>query len=54
MLTGIKTQYQGMECLPEELKGRAFYQPTGRGLEQRLAERIEEIKRIRAERAKAE
>jgi putative ATPase len=30
-----------MECLPERLRGRRFYRPTGRGLEAELAERIE-------------
>jgi putative ATPase len=29
-----------MECLPEPLRGARFYQPTNRGLESRIAERI--------------
>ena len=33
-----------MECLPEWLRGRAFYQPTDRGLEQRIRERLEAIR----------
>jgi putative ATPase len=33
-----------MECLPESLVGTRFYEPTKRGLEQRIAERLEEIR----------
>jgi putative ATPase len=33
-----------MECLPESLVGTRFYEPTSRGLEQRIAERLEEIR----------
>jgi len=33
-----------MECLPESLVGVRFYEPTNRGLEQRIAERLEEIR----------
>jgi putative ATPase len=42
-----------MECLPESLKGRRYYQPTAEGREKLLAQRMEEIRRIReAKRAK--
>jgi putative ATPase len=30
----------GMECLPEELAGTEFYEPTERGVEPRIAERL--------------
>jgi putative ATPase len=33
-----------MECLPESLAGTRFYEPTNRGLEQRISERLEEIR----------
>ncbi len=33
-----------MECLPESLVGTRFYEPTNRGLEQRIAERLDEIR----------
>jgi putative ATPase len=36
-----------MECLPPSLKGRIFYQPTDRGIEKRIAERLAEIRRRR-------
>jgi putative ATPase len=36
-----------MECLPPSLAGRRYYQPTGRGLEKRIGERLEEIRRLK-------
>lgn len=33
-----------MECLPPSLAGRRFYFPSGRGVEKRIAERLEEIR----------
>src|SRR5580692_11372322 len=33
-----------MECLPESLKGTRFYEPTDRGLEQRIAQRLAELR----------
>ena len=37
-----------MECLPESLKDRRYYQPTSEGREKLLAQRMEEIRKIRA------
>jgi putative ATPase len=39
----------GMECLPPSLAGRRYYFPTDRGLEKRIAERLEEIRRLKEE-----
>jgi putative ATPase len=39
-----------MECLPPSLAGRQYYFPTERGLEKRIAERLEEIRKHRADR----
>ena len=36
-----------MECLPPSLTGRRYYFPTDRGLEKRIKERLEEIRRLR-------
>ena len=36
-----------MECLPPSLAGRRYYFPTGRGLEKRIGERLDEIRRLR-------
>jgi putative ATPase len=33
-----------MDCLPESLRGARFYEPTGRGAEQRIRERLEELR----------
>jgi putative ATPase len=35
----------GMECLPPSLGGRQYYFPTDRGVEKRIAERLEEIRK---------
>ena len=40
----------GMECLPASLAGRRYYFPTNRGIEKRIAERLEEIRQAKAER----
>jgi putative ATPase len=37
-----------MDCLPDSLKGRTYYQPTQEGREKQLAQRMEEIRKIRA------
>jgi putative ATPase len=37
-----------MDCLPDSLKGRTYYHPTHEGREKQLAQRLEEIKKIRA------
>ena len=36
-----------MPCLPPSLAGRRFYTPTDRGVEKRIAERLEEIRKAR-------
>jgi len=41
----------GMECLPGSLAGRRYYFPTDRGLEKRIAERLEEIRRLKSSRS---
>ena len=37
-----------MECLPDNLRGRVYYHPTSEGIEKRIRERLEEIKRLRS------
>jgi putative ATPase len=37
-----------MDCLPEALRGRSYFQPTQEGREKLLAQRMEEIRRIKA------
>ena len=36
-----------MECLPESLSGRTYYHPTAEGREKLLAQRMEEVRKIR-------
>ncbi len=36
-----------MDCLPESLAGRTYYRPTDQGFEQRLRQRLEEIRHIK-------
>jgi putative ATPase len=40
-----------MECLPPSLKDREFYHPTQRGMENRFAERMAELKLLRKKRS---
>ncbi len=36
-----------MDCLPDSLRGRSYYRPTQEGREKQLAQRMEEIRKIR-------
>ena len=36
-----------MQCLPDNLRNRVYYHPTSEGVEKRIRERLEEIKRRR-------
>jgi putative ATPase len=38
----------GMDCLPPSLIGKQYYTPSNRGLEKRIAERMEEIRQAKA------
>ena len=38
-----------MQCLPDNLRDRTYYHPTSEGVEKRIRERMEEIKRRRAQ-----
>ena len=44
----LEGKVANMECLPENLRGRVYYQPTNEGIEKRIGERLEEIKRQRS------
>jgi putative ATPase len=43
-----------MQCLPDGLRERSYYQPTNEGVEKRIRERLEEIKRRRSLAGKAD
>jgi putative ATPase len=36
-----------MQCLPDSLRDRVYYRPTNEGIEKRIRERLEEIKRLK-------
>jgi putative ATPase len=36
-----------MQCLPDTLRDRVYYRPTNEGVEKRIRERLEEIKRLK-------
>jgi putative ATPase len=44
----VEGKVANMECLPDNLRGRVYYQPTNEGIEKRIRERLEEIERQRS------
>ncbi len=48
----IEGRVADMECLPESLRGRHYYHPTQEGREKAMAQRMEEIQRIRESKRK--
>jgi putative ATPase len=44
----VEGKVANMQCLPDSLRNRAYYHPTGEGIEKRIRERMEEIKKIRS------
>jgi putative ATPase len=36
-----------MQCLPDNLRDRVYYRPTNEGVEKRIRERMEEIRKLR-------
>ena len=46
----LDSKVADMECLPENLRGRTYYHPTAEGIEKRIRDRMQEIKRLRVRR----
>src|SRR5438477_3044213 len=44
----VEGKVANMQCLPDNLRDRVYYQPTNEGIEKRIRERLEEIKRLRS------
>src|SRR5271167_1635610 len=44
----VEGKIADMQCLPDNLRDRVYYRPTSEGAEKRIAERMEEIKKLRA------
>jgi putative ATPase len=43
----LEGKVANMQCLPENLKDRTYYHPSGEGIEKRIHDRMQEIKRLR-------
>ena len=43
----LESKVAGMQCLPDNLRDRVYYRPTNEGIEKRIRERMEELKRQR-------
>ncbi len=43
----LESKVADMQCLPDNLRGRVYYQPTNEGIEKRIRDRMEEVKRQR-------
>jgi putative ATPase len=43
----VEGKVADMECLPKSLQGRRYYQPTDQGRERQMAQRMDEISRIK-------
>jgi putative ATPase len=44
----LEDKVADMQCLPDNLRDRVYYRPTNEGIEKRIRERMEEIKRRRS------
>ena len=44
----LEDKVADMQCLPDNLKDRSYYRPTNEGIEKRIRERLEEIKKSRS------
>jgi len=44
----LESKVADMECLPDNLRDRLYYQPTNEGVEKRIRERLQEIRRARS------
>jgi putative ATPase len=49
----VENKVADMQCLPDNLRDRQYYRPTNEGVERRIRERLEEIKKIRSGRARS-
>src|ERR1700692_3074766 len=44
----LEGKVANMQCLPDNLRGRVYYRPTSEGVEKRIRDRMEEIKKLRS------
>ena len=43
----LESKVADMQCLPDNLKDRVYYHPTGEGIEKRIQARLEEIRKLK-------
>jgi putative ATPase len=43
----VEEKVADMQCLPDNLRDRTYYHPTNEGVEKRIHERLEEVKRLK-------
>ncbi|MHB8217359.1 MAG: replication-associated recombination protein A [Candidatus Sulfotelmatobacter sp.] len=43
----VEGKVANMQCLPDNLRDRVYYRPTSEGIEKRIRERMEEIRKLR-------
>jgi putative ATPase len=43
----LESRVANMQCLPDNLRDRVYYQPTSEGIEKRIRERMEEVRKLR-------
>ncbi|HEU5452007.1 MAG TPA: replication-associated recombination protein A [Terriglobales bacterium] len=48
----LENKVADMQCLPDNLRDRTYYHPTDQGIEKRIRDRLQEIKRLRSQAAK--
>ena len=44
----VEAKVANMQCLPDNLHDRVYYRPTNEGIEKRIRERMEEIRKLRS------
>jgi putative ATPase len=45
----LEGKVANMQCLPDNLRDRVYYQPSGEGIEKRIRERLDEIRKRRVQ-----
>src|ERR1700752_3173969 len=50
----LESKVANMQCLPDNLRDRVYYRPTNEGIEKRIRERMDEIKRQRTRAAESD
>jgi putative ATPase len=43
----VEGKVANMQCLPDNLRDRVYYQPTNEGIEKRIRERMDEVRKLR-------